>query len=342
MITMGDVMMHFERVLVTGGTGSFGRTMVEHLMKRGIGEIRIFSRDEAKQDAMRQMYGDDRLRFYIGDVRSRDSVDHAIRGVDAVFHAAALKQVPSCEFFPMEAVQTNIVGSANVVRAAVQDGVRQVVCLSTDKAVKPVNAMGMSKGLMEKVVQAIARDVGDTDAIVSIVRYGNVMYSTGSVIPLFVRQILGGDPITMTEPSMTRFLLALSDAVELVDFAFNHARQGSIFIKKAPACTVGQLVSCLLEIFGGENEVKIIGIRHGEKMHETLATAEELCRADDLGDFYRIDADDRDLNYAKYFSEGDVEEVELDDYSSNTTYRLSDVELRKILLALPEIKDALR
>ena len=330
-----------SRVLITGGTGSFGRHMVNHLLERGCKHIRILSRDEAKQEAMRIDYASDALEFYIGDVRSRDSVSRATKGVELVFHAAALKQVPSCEFFPLEAVQTNIVGSANVVDAAIENGTRSVVCLSTDKAVMPVNAMGMSKALMEKTVQALTRSLDATDTVVSTVRYGNVMYSRGSVIPLFIEQIRKRRPITITEPTMTRFLLALPEAVKLVEFAFENATQGDIFVRKAPACTVLDLAHALLELFEVDNEVRVIGMRHGEKLFETLASAEELRRAEDMGDYFRVSMDTRDLNYAKYFTEGDREEIHIEDYHSHNTERLDREQTKNLLLTLPQVKSAL-
>lgn len=336
--------MHIENlvVLVTGGTGSFGKTMVNKLLADGCREIRILSRDEAKQEEMRIAYSRDELKFYIGDVRDRAAVDKAMRGVDLVFHAAALKQVPSCEFFPMEAVKTNIIGSQNVIDSAVVAGVKSLVCLSTDKAVMPVNAMGMSKAMMEKVAQASSRQLGEKETVVSCVRYGNVMCSRGSVIPLFIKQIQEGKPLTITEPTMTRFMLSLLDAIELVNFAFENARQGDIFIRKAPACTVHQLAQALLEIFEADNEIKVIGWRHGEKLYETLASAEELLRSEDMGDYFRVSYDSRDLNYAKFFTEGDVEEVSTEDYHSHNTHQLSGDELKALLLSLPEVQAALK
>jgi len=328
-------------VLITGGTGSFGKTMANYLLDRGCKEVRILSRDEAKQEEMRIAYGRPELKFYIGDVRDRQSVDKAMRGVDLVFHAAALKQVPSCEFFPLEAVKTNILGSQNVIDSAVEAGVKSVVCLSTDKAVMPVNAMGMTKALMEKTAQAASRQLGEGETTVSCVRYGNVMCSRGSVIPLFIKQIKEGKPLTITEASMTRFMLSLPDAIELVNFAFENARQGDIFIKKAPACTVKLLAETLLEMFDADNELRVIGMRHGEKLYETLASREELRRSEDMGDYYRVSFDDRDLNYGKYFTEGDVEEAAVDDYHSHNTYQLNKQELKELLLTLPEVRDAL-
>ncbi|MFC2993566.1 SDR family NAD(P)-dependent oxidoreductase [Halomonas tibetensis] len=327
--------------LITGGTGSFGKTMANYLLDRGYKEIRILSRDEAKQDEMRIAYNRTEMKFYIGDVRDRHSVDKAMRGVDLVFHAAALKQVPSCEFFPLEAVKTNILGSQNVIDSAVEAGVKSVVCLSTDKAVMPINAMGMTKALMEKTAQAASRQLGTSDTTVSCVRYGNVMCSRGSVIPLFIKQIKEGKPLTITESSMTRFMLSLPDAIELVNFAFENARQGDIFIKKAPACTVELLAETLLEMFDANNELRVIGMRHGEKLYETLASREELRRSEDMGDYYRVSFDDRDLNYGKYFTEGDVEEVSTEDYHSHNTYQLNKQELKELLLTLPEVRDAL-
>ena len=330
-----------KKVLITGGTGSFGRQMTEHLLRLGCQHLRIFSRDEEKQESMRNHYASDALKFYIGDVRSLESVTDAARDIDLVFHAAALKQVPSCEFFPIEAVRTNVLGSSNVIRAAIAADVQQVVCLSTDKAVFPVNAMGMSKALMEKTVQAESRAVEDGGTVVSCVRYGNVMYSRGSVIPLFIDQIKRGRPLTVTEPTMTRFMLALSDAVELVEFSFEHARPGDLFIKKAPACTVQELAETLLELFQADNEITLIGMRHGEKIYETLATAEELRRAEDFGDYFRVKPDSRALNYAQYYTEGDLEEASLDDYNSHNTERLSKEGIRKILLSLSEVRTEL-
>lgn len=328
-------------VLVTGGTGSFGKTMVKKLLEEGYKEIRILSRDEAKQEEMRIAYSRPELKFYIGDVRDRAAVDKAMKGVDLVFHAAALKQVPSCEFFPMEAVKTNIIGSQNVIDSAVDAGVKSLVCLSTDKAVMPVNAMGMSKAMMEKVAQASSRQLADNDTVISCVRYGNVMCSRGSVIPLFIKQIKEGQPLTLTEPTMTRFMLSLNDAIELVAFAFENASQGDIFIKKAPACTVQLLAETLLDIFEADNEIRVIGWRHGEKLYETLASAEELLRSQDMGDYYRVSYDNRDLNYAKFFTEGDVEEANTEDYHSHNTYQLTKDELKDLLLTLPEVQEAL-
>lgn len=330
-------------VLITGGTGSFGKTMLRGLLANNAPEIRILSRDEEKQDALRNELRDNRVRFYIGDVRDRESVARAMTGVDCVFHAAALKQVPSCEFFPMEAVRTNIVGSENVIRSALAAGVRSVVCLSTDKAVFPVNAMGMSKAVMEKVAQSVAREIGpDADTTVSLVRYGNVMYSRGSAIPLFIKQIKSGKPITITVPEMTRFLMPLRDSVDLVRYAFDHANQGDLFIRKASACTIADLVTALKELFGvPEHPVETIGWRHAEKLFETLASAQELAHSEDMGDYYRIRLDDRDLNYKAYFSEGDSETKHYDDYHSHNTQRLDVAGTKELLLTLPEIEKEL-
>lgn len=330
-------------VLVTGGTGSFGRTVAASLISGGCREVRILSRDEAKQDAMRTEFGHEpALRFYIGDVRERDSVDHAMRGVDFVFHAAALKQVPSCEFFPIQAVWTNVVGSHNVVESAIAHEVARVICLSTDKAVYPINAMGMSKALMEKVVLAATRHVADGGTAVATVRYGNVMYSRGSIIPRFVQQIKEGRPLTVTDPRMTRFLLPLRDAVALVEYAFMHAQQGDIFIRKAPACTIDTLATAVKNVFGSNAPISVIGVRHGEKIYETLASKEELQRAEDLGHYFRIPMDDRDLNYEKYFDEGEPAMSEYEDYHSHNTRRLSVEETEALLLGLPEIQEELR
>lgn len=331
--------MEDKVVLVTGGTGSFGKTMVHHLLNHGCREIRILSRDEWKQHDMRRQYANPALRFFIGDVRSRASVDSAMSGVDLVFHAAALKQVPSCEFFPMEAVQTNVIGSDNVINSAIANGVSCVVCLGTDKAVFPVNAMGMTKALMEKNVQAHARRLGeDSPTRICSVRYGNVMYSRGSVIPLFVDQIRKGSPLTITEPKMTRFLMPLFDAVDLVDFAFRHAEQGDLFIRKAPAATIGDLAQAVKNIFRSEVEIKQIGMRHGEKMHEALASAAELRRAEDMGDYWRIRMDGRDLDYSKFYTKGDTATATFVNYDSSNTHQLGVEETEELLMTLPEIK----
>jgi len=329
-------------VLVTGGTGSFGSTMVRRLLRAGVDEVRILSRDELKQHEMRNSLDDPRVRFYIGDVRDYDSVDRATRGVDYVFHAAALKQVPSCEFFPIEAVKTNVLGSSNVIEASNANGVRSVVCLGTDKAAYPVNAMGMSKAMMEKVAQAFARNNPTAATTVSTVRYGNVMMSRGSVIPLFVEQALAGRPMTVTDPEMTRFLMSLDDAVMLVEHAFEHARPGDLFIRKAPACTVETLAIAVARALGLEPDVQVIGTRHGEKLYETLATREELTRAHDQGEYYRVSVDARDLNYGEYFDEGDLRESATDDYHSYNTRRLDVDEVVELLLGLPSFRTLVR
>ena len=336
---MGEL-VDFDRVLITGGTGSFGKTMVRDLLDKGVSEVRILSRDEEKQDALRQDLRDDRLKCFIGDIRDQGSVDRAMRGVDCVFHAAALKQVPSCEFFPHEAVRTNIIGSENVIRSSIAAGVKRVVCLSTDKAVFPVNAMGMSKAMMEKTAHAAARELGpDADTILSCVRYGNVMYSRGSVIPLFVRQIKAGKPITVTEPTMTRFLMPLRDSVALVHHAFTHATQGDLFIKKAPAATIADLVEAVKQIFGvPDHPVEVIGWRHAEKLYETLASAQELTHSEDMGEYFRIALDQRDLNYGAYFVEGDSKTSALEDFHSHNCERLSVAQVAELLLSLPEIE----
>lgn len=324
-----------KTALITGGTGSFGRTVCDFLREQDCGEIRIFSRDELKQELMRLELNDPRVKFHLGDIRDAASIDGAMAGADMVFHAAALKQVPSCEFFPMQAVQTNVLGSENVIRAAIRHGVDKLVCLSTDKAVYPVNTMGITKALMEKAVVAASRGSGRTT--VSCVRYGNVMYSRGSVIPLFIKQIRDGKPLTITDGSMTRFLLPLREALDLVLFAFEHSRPGDIFIKKAPACTVEDLVIALKKMFLTETRIQRIGMRHGEKIYETLATREELVRADDLGEYYRVPMDDRDLNYGKYVSEGLPQEACIDDYHSHNTRRLCVSEIELLLMSLPEV-----
>jgi UDP-glucose 4-epimerase len=326
-----------KTILITGGTGSFGHELLKTIIDRDFREVRIYSRDELKQELMRIQLNDPRIKFHIGDVRDRDSVDQVMKGVDMVFHAAALKQVPSCEFFPMQAVMTNIIGSNNVIESAVHHRVSSLVCLGTDKAVYPINAMGMTKALMEKVSQAACRGLTEKDTRISCVRYGNVMCSRGSVIPLFIRQIKEKKPITVTDAGMTRFLLPLNEAIKLVLFAFSNARQGNIFIKKSPACTVGDLAAALKELFKSDVPVKSIGIRHGEKIYETLATIEELRRADDMGDYFRVAMDDRDLNYNKYFTEGDKKEALLSDYTSHNTRRLNVKEVKELLRKLPEV-----
>ncbi len=333
---MTAVVDHHSTVLVTGGTGSFGSVMVRRLLDRGVGEVRVLSRDELKQHEMRTALSDDRVRFYLGDVREYDSVARAMRGVDLVFHAAALKQVPSCEFFPMEAVRTNVMGSSNVIEAADAHRVSSVVCLGTDKAVHPVNAMGMSKAMMEKTAQAFARNNPTATTVVSTVRYGNVMCSRGSVIPLFVDQIRSALPMTVTDAEMTRFLMSLDDAVLLVEHAFASARPGDLFVSKAPACTVADLATAVAELLDAEPDIKVIGTRHGEKLYETLATREELSRADEQRDFYRVPVDSRDLSYQQYFEEGDPTESAVDDYHSHNTERLGVEGVKQVLLDLPD------
>ncbi len=326
-----------KTVLITGGTGSFGHAFLNYLLPMDCREIRIFSRDELKQEQMRVSLKDPRLKYYIGDVRDRSSVDGAMKKVDYVFHAAALKQVPSCEFFPMQAVLTNIIGSHNVVESAVSHGVQRLVVLSTDKAVYPINAMGMTKALMVKVAQAKARELSEEKTIITSVRYGNVMASRGSVIPLFIQQISQKKPLTITVPEMTRFLLPLMQAVELVAFAFCFGKQGDLFVRKAPACTVMDLALALLKQFHSDVPIQIIGMRHGEKIYETLASGEELARAEDMGDYYRVPMDDRELNYNKYFTEGELRRPSVEDYTSHNTERLDVVQVENLLLTLPEV-----
>ena len=328
-----------KTVLITGGTGSFGSTMAEYLLAKGVGELRIFSRDEAKQDSMRHRLRDNRVRFFVGDTRDPDSVRTAVRGSTLVFHAAALKQVPTAEFFPLEAVKTNVSGSANVLRAAIEHKVESIVCLSTDKAVYPINAMGMSKAMMEKTAQAFAREKSDSGTKISVTRYGNVMFSRGSVIPLFIQQIRSGTPLTITEPRMTRFLMSLAESVELVQFAFENALSGDLFVKKAPASTIQTLATALTELFGGENnEIDEIGFRHGEKLYESLLSVEERAVAEDLGGFYRVPLDARDLNYDLYFEKGEGRAIDLEPYTSHNTERLDVNEVKRLLRQLPEIK----
>ena len=329
-------------ITITGGTGSFGSTMVGHLLEEGASEIRIFSRDEAKQDAMRHSNPNPKLRFYIGDTRDQDSVDRVIKGSDLVFHAAALKQVPSAEFFPLEAVKTNINGSANVLRSSIEHGVKSVVCLSTDKAVYPINAMGMTKAVMEKTAQAFARDNQSSDTTIAITRYGNVMHSRGSVIPLFIEQIKSGKPVTITDPTMTRFLMSLAESVDLVKHAFENAQTGDLFVRKAPASTIQDLAKALTELFGtGKEQINTIGFRHGEKLYESLLSTEERAMAQDLGDYFRVPLDTRDLNYSVYFEQGESRPAALDAYTSHNTERLDVEGVKKLLLAIPEISQAL-
>ncbi|MBB4735679.1 UDP-glucose 4-epimerase [Micrococcus cohnii] len=326
-------------ILITGGTGSFGHTVTRRMLERDdIEEIRILSRDEAKQDQMRHDLADSRLRFYVGDIRDYTSVERAVRDVNYIFHAAALKQVPSCEFFPMEAVRTNIVGSENVVRAADFAGVESVVCLSTDKAVYPVNAMGMSKAMMEKVALSFGLNNRSADTTVSCVRYGNVMYSRGSVIPLFIRQLKAGKNLTVTNPEMTRFMMSLANSVSLVEFAWEHADQGDLFIRKSPSCTIKDLAQAVINLFQADVSIDVIGTRHAEKVSEALASQEELARAEDMGDYFRIKADARDLNYGPYVEEGDKRQVMYDDYDSHTVERMTVSEVEDLLLTLPEVR----
>ena len=324
--------------LVTGGTGSFGQAMVGRLLAAGAADVRVFSRDEAKQDALRLRLRDPRVRFYVGDVRDRDGLLTAARGVDYVFHAAALKQVPSCEFFPLEAVRTNVLGSANVVEASERNGVLGVVLLSTDKAVQPVNAMGMTKALTEKVAQACARNHPATGTTVSCVRYGNVLYSRGSVVPLFIEQIRNGQPLTVTDPSMTRFLMSLADSVKLVQHALANARTGDVFIHKAHACTIGDLATAVCNLFGVPAKFDVLGIRHGEKMFETLASQEELARAEDFGDFLRVPVDSRDLNYSLYVDQGERGRDSRPAYTSANAPQLGVSEIMALLASLPEVR----
>ncbi len=334
-----------KTVLITGGTGSFGKAVVRRLVDTACEEIRIFSRDELKQEEMRIGFSNTRMKFYIGDVRDKSSVDKAMDGVDLVFHAAALKQVPSCEFFPMQAVQTNIIGSHNVITSAIERHIERIICLSTDKAAYPINAMGISKAMMERIAISSTLMLKDTATTVALVRYGNVMCSRGSVIPLFIKQIKEGKPLTVTVPHMTRFLLALSEAVELVLFAFENADQGDLFIKKAPACTIGDLAQAVRSLFEADEPVQTIGIRHGEKIYETLATREEVARAEDMGNYFRIRPDSRDLNYANYgrfITEGDIRDVEIDDYTSHNTARLDVDEVVKLIAALPDVREELK
>jgi UDP-N-acetylglucosamine 4,6-dehydratase len=328
-------------LMITGGTGSFGRTVLRRFLETDVKEIRIFSRDEKKQEDMRIALANDKVKFYIGDVRCYDSIAQAMIGVDYVFHAAALKQVPSCEFYPMEAVRTNVLGTENMLNAAIAAGVKRVVVLSTDKAVYPINAMGISKAMAEKLVVAKSRSIPESGPVVCSTRYGNVMASRGSVIPLFIDQLRAGEPLTVTDPNMTRFLMSLEDSVDLVLHAFEHAKQGDIFIQKAPASTVGDLAQALKELFGHSNPVKIIGTRHGEKLYESLISREEMAKAEDMGRYYRIPADNRDLNYKKYFVEGEQEISNLDDYTSHNTHRLDVPQIKDLLLKLHYIQEVL-
>ena len=328
-----------KTLLITGGTGSFGNAVLRRFLKTDFfSEIRVFSRDEKKQDDMRQFYRHPKIKYYIGDVRSRCSLSYAIQGVDYIFHAAALKQVPSCEFFPMEAVHTNVMGLENVIDAALDSGVEKMICLSTDKAVYPINAMGMTKALGEKVMVAKSRQLNGKGTLLCGTRYGNVMASRGSVIPLFVNQIKENKPITITDPGMTRFMMTLEDAVELVLFAFENGRPGDIFIQKAPAATIADLAQALLELYEADNEIRIIGTRHGEKLYESLVSREEMAKAEDLGQYFRIPADTRDLNYGKFFSEGDEKISHVEEYTSHNTQRLDVEKTKELLLKLSFIR----
>jgi UDP-glucose 4-epimerase len=326
-------------LLITGGTGSFGNAVLRRFLKTDIKEIRIFSRDEKKQDDMRQYYNSPKIKYYIGDVRSYDSINSAMKGVDYVFQAAALKQVPSCEFFPVEAVRTNVLGCENVLNAASENNVGRVIVLSTDKAVYPINAMGMSKALSEKVMIAKSRNLNGSGIVFCGTRYGNVMASRGSVIPLFIEQIKKGNPLTITDPNMTRYMMTLDDAVDLVIFAFKNGHTGDIFVQKSPATTIGILAKALLELYNAKNEIKIIGTRHGEKLYETLVNREEMVKAEDLGNYYRIPADTRDLNYNKFFLEGQAQISQMEEYNSHNTSRLTIEETKQLLLKLDSVRE---
>ena len=330
-------------LLITGGTGSFGNVTLERFLNTDFfKEIRIFSRDEKKQDDMRQHYQNDKIKYYIGDVRDKRSLDNAMRGVDYVFHAAALKQVPSCEFFPMEAVRTNVMGCENVLDSALENGVKNVVVLSTDKAVYPINAMGISKAMSEKVMVLKSRNLNGSGTVFCGTRYGNVMASRGSVIPLLVDQIKNGQPLTLTDPNMTRFMMTLESAVDLVLFAFEHGMNGDIFVQKAPASTIEILATALLKLYKASNPIRVIGTRHGEKLYETLVNREEMVKAEDMGDYFRIPADNRDLNYGKYFTEGEEKVAEAEDYTSHNTRRLNVEETMTLLLNLAQIRKDLK
>ncbi len=332
-----------KTLLITGGTGSFGNAVLRRFLATDIKEIRIFSRDELKQDDMRKKYNNGKLKFYLGDVRDVNSLEDAIKGVDYIFHAAALKQVPSCEFYPMQAVQTNVVGTENVLNVAIRHKVKNVVVLSTDKAVYPINAMGISKAMMEKVAVAKSRNVKDDETVICCTRYGNVMASRGSVIPLFIDQIRKDKEITITDPNMTRFMMSLDDAVDLVMFAFKNGKNGDIFVQKAPASTVGLLADTLKKMLGKpEHKINIIGTRHGEKLYETLLTREEMVHAVDMGGYYKIPADNRDLNYGKFFEYGEELISQAGEYHSHNTYRLNEEELKEMLISLHEIQDELK
>jgi len=335
-------MFNNKVLMITGGTGSFGNAVLRRFLSTEVREIRIFSRDEEKQEKLRIALNNDKVKFYIGDIRNYDSIHQAMKGVDYVFHAAALKQVPSCEFYPLEAVRTNILGAENVMSAAIASGVQRVVALSTDKAVYPINAMGLSKAMMEKLMVAKARMQNEGETVLCATRYGNVMASRGSVIPLFVSQLKEGKPLTITDPNMTRFLMSLEDSVDLVLYGLEHGTQGDIFVQKAPASTVADLVQALKGIFSKSNPVQIIGTRHGEKLYESLVSREEMARAEDLGRFYRIPADNRDLNYNKFFSDGEESISHLDDYTSHNTERLNVEQVTALLLKLNLIQDEIR
>lgn len=333
-------MFRFKTLLITGGTGSFGNAVLRRFLNTDIKEIRVFSRDEKKQDDMRKAFNNEKLKFYIGDVRDPQSISAAMRGVDYVFHAAALKQVPSCEFYPLEAVKTNVLGTENVLESAIFHGVSRVVCLSTDKAVYPINAMGISKAMMEKVIVAKSRNLEDTNTVISGTRYGNVMASRGSVIPLFIRQVIENTPITLTDPSMTRFMMTLDDAVDLVLHAFENGTNGDIFVQKAPAATIEVLTKAILEIIGKpDHKVNVIGTRHGEKLFEALCSREEMFVAQDQGEYYRVPADNRDLNYAQYTEEGDKDLSSVEDYNSHNTERLDIEGMKQLLRKLDFIRD---
>jgi UDP-N-acetylglucosamine 4,6-dehydratase len=333
--------MQNKILLITGGTGSFGNAVLKRFLETDVKEIRIFSRDEKKQDDMRQFYNNPKIKFYIGDVRNRRSIDNAMKDVDYVFHAAALKQVPSCEFFPIEAVLTNVLGCENVLDSAIENNVRKVIVLSTDKAVYPINAMGMSKALSEKVMIARSRNLNGKSTILCGTRYGNVMASRGSVIPLFIEQIKSGKPVTVTDPEMTRFMMSLDEAVDLVMYAFKHAMNGDIFVQKAPAATIEVIAKALLKIYSASTDIKIIGTRHGEKLYETLVNREEMVKAEDLGRYFRIPADTRDLNYGKYFTEGRSMSGISEEYTSHNTKRLDVKEMERLLLKLDIIKETI-
>jgi len=335
-------MFQNKTLLITGGTGSFGNAVLKRFLNTDVKEIRIFSRDEKKQEDMRLRLKSDKVKFYIGNVREYESIDSALKGADYVFHAAALKQVPSCEFYPMEAVRTNILGTENVLNAAVNNKVKKVIVLSTDKAVYPINAMGASKAMMEKLMVAKSRTVDKNITILCGTRYGNVIASRGSVIPLFIHQIKSDQPFTVTDPNMTRFMMSMDSAIDLVIYAFKHAKQGNMFVKKAPACTIGDLALAINELFNVKNEIKIIGTRHGEKLYETLLTREEKAKAEDCGNYFRISADTRDLNYNKYFIEGESEISVQEDYNSHNTKRLNIEEIKEMLLKIDYIQNELK